>query len=437
MKEMAKRTAVAALAGVITVGMLAGCGEQKLDGTKTVATVDGTEIPLGVVSLMVRQQQAQTEAMYQSFMGGGDMAVWDTEAEEGKTYGEQAVEQTMEQIELMYILKEKAEEYGVEVTKEDEEAMEEAAAAFMEANTEETIEELSVTEDQVKAYLELRTYEERMHEPIVADVDMEISDEEAQQSAFTYVSVSTGGDELTEDDRKEKKEQAQEILDKMKEDPTADMSETAKAVDDSYNALKGTFTTHENEDEEGTASSYPDEVLAALRKLKEGEVASELTETDNGYYILRLDQEFDEEATESRKDSILETRKSDLYTEVTEKWLEEADIKVEDKVLKTLKVTDNHSFNIQIPETEAEEDVEAADDGPEIEEEAEEALTEEEIDAEADITAEEASEEEDAVTEESASEDGAETAAEEKGTEAGAEVTPAKDAESTPAKDAD
>ena len=46
MKTMTKRTAVAALTGVMAVGMLTGCGEKKLDGTKTVATVDGTEIPL-------------------------------------------------------------------------------------------------------------------------------------------------------------------------------------------------------------------------------------------------------------------------------------------------------------------------------------------------------------------------------------------------------
>ena len=34
MKTMTKRTAVAALTGVMAVGMLTGCGEKKLDGTK-------------------------------------------------------------------------------------------------------------------------------------------------------------------------------------------------------------------------------------------------------------------------------------------------------------------------------------------------------------------------------------------------------------------
>ena len=59
MKKMVKRTAAVTLAGIMSVGMLTGCGSKTIDGTKTVATVDGTEIPLGVVSLYARQQQEQ------------------------------------------------------------------------------------------------------------------------------------------------------------------------------------------------------------------------------------------------------------------------------------------------------------------------------------------------------------------------------------------
>ena len=206
MKEMSKRAAVAALAGVMAMGMLTGCGEKKLDGSKTVVTVNGTEAPMGVLSLLVRQSQAQTNALYAQLMGA-DYAVWNTEAEEGKTYGEQLVENGLEQLELMYIMKEKAADYGVEVTEEDQKAIAEAAAAFMKANSPETIEKLAVTEDQVKTYLELRTYESRMYEPMVADVDTEVSDEEAQQSSFTYVSVSTA--DLSDEEKETKKEDAQ------------------------------------------------------------------------------------------------------------------------------------------------------------------------------------------------------------------------------------
>ena len=379
MRKAAGRTAAAVLAGGLAAGMLTGCGEKKLDGTKTVATVNGTEIPMGIVSLMARQQQAQMDAMYASF-GNGGVNIWDTVADEksGETYGEQAAKDTLKQVELMYIMKDKAADYKVEVTEEDEKAIAEAAKAFMEANSEETIEELSVTEAQVKTYLELQTYQQRMYDAVMNEAKVEVTDEEANQSAFTYVSISTSGEDLTEDDKKKKKEQAQEILDKMKEDPAGDMSEVAKDVDESYSALTGTFTTAESKEEDEASSYYPREVLDVLRGLKEGEMAPEVIETDTGYYVVRLDKALDEEATKSKRESLESEKKTEYYTETTEKWLEDAEIKADNKVLETLKITDTHKFTIKMPEeteaevTEAPEEAEAeVTETPEPTEEAE------------------------------------------------------------------
>ena len=397
MKTMTKKTAVVALAGVMAAGMLTGCGEKALDGTKTVATVDGTEIPLGMLSLSVREGQAQAEAMYKSFMGGSDYSIWGTEAEEGKTYGEQAVEQALEDIELMCILKEKAADYDVEITEDDEKAIADAAAAFMSANTEETLKTLAVTEDQVKTYLELETYKSRMHDPIIADVDKNVSDEEAQQSSFNYVSISTS--DLSDDEIKQKKEDAQKILDGLNADPDGDFGEIAKSVDDSYTVLSGSFDTNEDASEEesddedettASSSNYPDEVMKVLRTLKDGEVGPDVIEADSAYYVVKLDKVNDEDATATKKESIISTRENELYTETTDKWLDEADIKVEKKVLKTLKVTDNHKFTIQTAAevTETPEVTEAADatETPEVTEAADATETPEVTEA-ADATA--------------------------------------------------
>lgn len=411
MNKLAKRSAVVVLAGTMTAGILAGCGQKeevKLDGTKTVATVDGTEIPMGVVSLMARQQQAYTEAMYTAYFGGTGN-IWDTEADEetGESYGDQAVRDSLEQVELMYILKAKAADYNVEITEEDQEAIAEAAAQFMEDNSDETIEALAVSEDDVKTFLELQTYQERMYNAIIADVDTEVSDEESQQSGFTYVKVSTdAGDdeeELTEDELAEKKEQAQEVLDSMKEDPEADMDEVASGIDDTLSALEGTFSYYVSEDEEASASAYPDEVLEVLRGLEDGEMCDEVIETDSGYYVVRMDQVYDEEATESEKESIISNRESTLYSDTTDQWKEEAEIKVDEDVLASLKITDSHSFTFASTEEEISED---------------EVLTEEEIDAEAEADMEE------------------DTADTEEETDTEAEVTPTEEAEPTEAPEA-
>lgn len=382
MKEMTKKTAVVAMAGIMAAGMLTGCGEKKLDGSKTVATVDGTEIPLGVVSLSVRDGQMQTEAMYRSYMGGSDFDIWDTEAEKGKTYGEQLVEQALEDVELMYIMKEKAADYDVELTDDDEKAIEEAAASFMEANSDEAIADLAVTEDQVKTFLELETYKQRIHDPIIADVDKDVSDEEAQQSSFNYVSISTS--DLSDDEIKQKKEDAQKILDGLNADPDGDFGEIAKSVDDSYTVLSGSFDTNEDASEEesddedettASSSNYPDEVMKVLRTLKDGEVGPDVIEADSAYYVVKLDKVNDEDATATKKESIISTRENELYTETTDKWLDEADIKVEKKVLKTLKVTDNHKFTIQTAAEDTTDETAEVTETPEVTEAADATAT--------------------------------------------------------------
>ena len=423
MKDLLKRTTIAALAGVLAAGMFTGCGEKKVDGTKTVATVDGTDVPMGVFSLFAREQQAQTIAMYQQFMGGSASNIWSGVADKdtGETYGESAVKSALKQVELLYVMKEKAADYDVEITEDEQKAIEDAAAAFMKDNDEDTIKELSVTEDQVKTLLELETYQKKMQDPIKKEGNIEVSEDDAQQSAFTYVNISLSGDDLTDDDIAKRKEQAQEILDKVKEDPTADMKEIAKGVDDSYTALNGTFTTKESDDEDFQSTAYPDEVLTALRTLKEGEVYDSLVETDTAAYILRLDSEKDEDATASKVKSVTTTKENKYYSETTEKWLDDAKVTEDEKVLKTLTFSDNHTFTIKATTSDA-----AGDSTEETAEEAEVTPTEEAAD-EAEVTpTEEAAEEAEVTPTEEAAEETEVTPTEEAAEET--EATPTEEA---------
>ncbi|MDY5022054.1 MAG: SurA N-terminal domain-containing protein [Blautia sp.] len=372
MKKTVKRTAVAAMAGVMAASLLTGCGEKKLDGSATVATVNGTEIKMGTVSLAARYQQAQIEAMYLSYFGSATN-IWDDAAEEGEeSYGDQTVTQIVENLEREELLRQKAADYQVELTEEEENAIAEAAASFMEANTEEAIADLAVTEDDVKTYLELMTYQSKMTDALYEEANVEVTDEEAQQSGFTYISISTDDEELSEDDVAAKKEQAQEILDKIKEDPSADMDEIAKEFDETYSALSGTFDANVSEDEEENSSAYPDEVIEVLRSLEEGQVADELIETEGSIYIVRFDTENDEEATASKKESLKSEKESEYYNGKVDEWMEEAEITVDEKVLKNLKITDKHKYTIQYSADETEE---ASDD---------EASSEEVIDEESD-----------------------------------------------------
>ena len=353
MKNLAKKAAVTALVCVTAAGMMTGCGNKKLDGTKTAVTVNKQEIPLGVVSLAARMQQAQAEAMYKMYLGGGDdMSIWSTKMgdDSDETYGENAVTTTVESIEKMCLEKEHASEYDVEITDDEQKALEEAAKNFIAANSEETIAELAVDEDMVKTFLELETYDVKMKEAIEATADIKLDEKEYQQMAFSYASVRVSGDNLTDDDIKTNKENIQKFFDKVKEDPTADFSTLGDEISTDMTATSGTCPTYEEgDDSAANGDAYPDDVRNALRKLEEGELNSEIIKTDSIWYVVRLDSKDDENATDSKKESLTSTKKDDFYNDTTDGWVKKADIKEEPKLIKKIKITDNHSFTIQTP----------------------------------------------------------------------------------------
>lgn len=353
MKNLAKKAAVTALVCVTAAGMMTGCGNKKLDGTKTAVTVNKQEIPLGVVSLAARMQQAQAEAMYKMYLGGGDdMSIWSTKMgdDSDETYGENAVTTTVESIEKMCLEKEHASEYDVEITDDEQKALEEAAKNFIAANSEETIAELAVDEDMVKTFLEIETYDVKMKEAIEATADIKLDEKEYQQMAFSYASVRVSGDNLTDDDIKTNKENIQKFFDKVKEDPTADFSTLGDEISTDMTATSGTCPTYEEgDDSAANGDAYPDDVRNALRKLEEGELNSEIIKTDSIWYVVRLDSKDDENATDSKKESLTSTKKDDFYNDTTDGWVKKADIKEEPKLIKKIKITDNHSFTIQTP----------------------------------------------------------------------------------------
>lgn len=397
MKYIKRKIALGCLAGVLAATGLTGCSD-KMDGASVAVTINGVKAPLGVVSFMTRYQQAQTQAMYDMYFGGANDGLWDQVADEktGETYGESARDDVLEQIEIMYLLKEKAKDYDVEITEKEQKKITEAAKQFIEANSAETLERLAVSQADIETVLELQTYEKKMFDPIVADVDDKVSDDEAQQTSVTYVRVQ--GEEETEDEEpaeesvsgedQEKeiapKEKAQQILDEVLATADADMDAIAKDVDENLSATETHFTANppekkEDEDEDDNIGGVPQAVQDVVKDLADGEVAGELVEEDGAYYVVRLEKAFDEEATEEEKDSIIEERKQDMYDSTIEDWKDEADIQVDKKVIKTLKVTANRKFTLkQEEETQEESEEEAVSQNEEEEETPEEDSGEEE-----------------------------------------------------------
>ena len=362
MRKLNKTAACGILAAALAAGTLSGCSKT-IDGTKTVATVGDEKVTLGLASYMVRDQQAQTMSYYNMLMSqygvsGSASNVWDQKGDDGKTVGESSKDSVMKTINQLYVLKAHAADYDVTITEDEEKAIKEAAAEFIKDNDEKILKKLAVSEDDIVTYLELVTIRSKMHDPMTADVDTEVSANEKDQTRVTIVKVSTEGTEkdddgntidLTDEEKAQKKDLAQQVLDKVKASDdvaNADMDALAKEVDGSLSATAPAFTTAGDTDD-----TLDEAVQDAALELKDGEVADKVIEGDDGYYVVRLDKMLDEDATENKEKTVISERKSDLYDSTLEDWVKEEKIKVDDKVWDQIKVTDSVSFEYKRPDS--------------------------------------------------------------------------------------
>jgi parvulin-like peptidyl-prolyl isomerase len=306
-----KKKAVVILSMILAVVFtLTGCSGNSLKASETIATLDDTtNVTLGEFSLLLRYEQAQMETYYGSMFGSNiyQQDLYGT----GTVYGETAKENLVTEFERMYILEAEAPNYGVELTDDEKAAITEAAQKFMEANDKETRKAVAATQEGVEHLLTLLTLNDKMYDALTADVDTEVSDEEAAQKRISYVYVSTLGTEqdedgntidLTDEEKEEKKAQLQAVLDAAKE--SGDLSAAAEEQE-----LTASSVTY------GADSTSPaDEVRAAADELEDGEFA-ELIETENGYYAVQMESTFDEDATATKKESILSERRETLFEE--------------------------------------------------------------------------------------------------------------------------
>jgi foldase protein PrsA len=77
-------------------------------------------------------------------------------------------------------------------------------------------------------------------------------------------------------------------------------------------------------------------MLAAVKKLSEGEVSDLVKTEDDDYWVIRLDSEFDREATDEKKEEIVSDRQSDLYSEKLSEYSDAATWETKDDVIKKI-----------------------------------------------------------------------------------------------------
>ena len=150
-----KKAAALVLAGVMSAGLLTGCGSTKLDGSETLLTVNDESVDLGVGSFYAKFQQAQMFTYWGSYFGQNGMFDTVTDDESGKSYGEQLKDGVISDLTKMILLSQHASEYNVALTDEQKTAISEAAQAYIDANDQETLDKIGATKEDVEKLMTL------------------------------------------------------------------------------------------------------------------------------------------------------------------------------------------------------------------------------------------------------------------------------------------
>lgn len=417
MSKYGKRILAAGMCASMAMGLLTGCSSSN---DEVVAKMGDAKLTLGEANFMLRYSQAQTQSYLGAMFGEGTNVFQQDLTGSGQAYGETVKESVLNDLKDMTILEQHMSDYNVELTDEDKAAIEEAAKQFIADNSKDVLKEMSATEETVSRILTLYTIQSKMETAIEADVDTEVSDEEAAQKTIQYAyftipetesetedaTEATSADESasetetgteavseteteteatsesetvaeTETEATSETEAASEAAsEETSEDTTeseteesAEKKETRETVQGIIDAVQGGETLEDAvkaADESKSLTSYSygadeetlnENLKNAADALSDGEIASEPVEGENGFYVVQMVSTFDRDATDQKKEEIIKDRKKELYDNKIEEWDTES-FDINEKVWD--KVTFEEIFTLKQEETESETGTESA-----------------------------------------------------------------------------
>ena len=415
MSKYGKRILAAGMCASMAMGLLTGCSSSN---DEVVAKMGDTKLTLGEANFMLRYSQAQTQSYLGAMFGEGTNVFQQDLTGSGQAYGETVKESVLNDLKDMTILEQHMSDYNVELTDEDKAAIEEAAKQFIADNSKEVLKEMSATEETVSRILTLYTIQSKMETAIEADVDTEVSDEEAAQKTIQYAyftipetesetedateaasadesETETGTEAVSETETETEaasesetvaeteteatseteavseaaSEETSEDTTESETEESAEKKETREKVQGIIDAVQGGETLEDavkavDESKSLTSYSYgaDEETLNenlknAADTLSDGEIASEPVEGENGFYVVQMVSTFDRDATDQKKEEIIKDRKKELYDNKIAEWDTES-FDINEKVWD--KVTFEEIFTLKQEETESETGTESA-----------------------------------------------------------------------------
>lgn len=330
---MKKRIAALILA-VLMVVTLVGCGSKVSTskyGTTEVIKLGGQSIYLDELNYYVRTNQYELEK--EDHLTNSGVKKWD---EEINFYGiiiytlkEDLLFQSVAELRQVYVLCDQAAKENITLTADEEAKVAQAAKDFLSNSEEALLSYVNLSEDRLVEILRRNALANKMYEASIAEVDTNVTKEEALQYDVTIVYVTKT--KLESVKNLEEGATPETVAKKIAE--RVNGGEKLEDILKDYDGLTSTASTMGDGDNEKTYGSIvPD--------MKVGEAGTIAYGTDGAYYAVVRENDYNEEATEDKKVEIAEQRVADHFAEVYKAWEDAISFEPDYKMIENLPVSE-------------------------------------------------------------------------------------------------
>lgn len=305
MKRQKKRLFRAFVSFFLVLGLLSGCGS--LRNTEIVLTtglsgnqlfkVGGSVCTLPEAMIYLMDYQNQYEGAYGVKMWEHDFG--------GVTLEEYVKETIVSQLAAMKAVTLLAKEYEVKLSDAEKEQSKKAAEEYFGALSQEEREYMGVSREDAERLYQDHVLSRKVYREITKDVNTEVSDDEARIITVQQI-------------RLDSLESARNVVERL-----ADGKEFATLASVYSKDGQVTYTFGR-----GEKNAVYEEAAFDLEK----DEVSEIIETEDGFYILKCIENFDREATEENKITLVEKRRDEIFGQVYEELVANTPSEFQDRL---------------------------------------------------------------------------------------------------------
>lgn len=298
---------------MITVLLLAGCGDgvQLSNGTTRIVLTTGFDkdevfrIEKSSCSLAeIMIYLTNTKNQYENTFGE---EIWNA-SYNGETLEENIKETVLAKMARIKALNLLAAEHEIELDQGEQDTAAQAAQAYYSSLNEKERKAMSADEELLCKMYEEYALSEKVYEYLIADINPEISDDEARTITVQHILIKTysldeNGEkvEYTQEAKNEAYKKAVEALKRAQagDEFTSLIAEYSEDTNASYSFIKGSL---DPAFEEAAFNLGTDEI-------------SGIVETEHGYHIIKCISTFDRDETDRNKIEIVEQRRREVFNE--------------------------------------------------------------------------------------------------------------------------